>query len=134
MISKSQADNYAFKTRFFVFLWAVLTGLAWYAIDQALDENLKQFYIFLQAAAASYSPVQWFGNKALVLVDGQSYRAAELAAILIEREPVQKMINLFFVIVPAAALAVTGFIFFLMKKKKSEEVEVNNQLEKWNGQ
>lgn len=134
MISKSGADNYTFKARFFVFIWAALTGLAWFALDRMLDDNLKQFYIFLQAAAASYSPVQWFGNKALVLVDGQSYRAAELAAILIERPAVQKMVNLFFVIVPAATIAATGFIFFLFKKKKSEAVEAQHQLKKWNGQ
>lgn len=133
MISKSEADNYTFKARAFVFIWVAFTGAAWFALDNYLGENLNEFYIFLQATAASYSPVQWFGNKALVLVEGQSYKAAELATLLIERANVQKMINLFYVVVPAASIAMTCLIFFFVKKHKGEEIKANSTLTKYSG-
>ena len=133
MIDQSAASNITFKARVFVFIWVLLTGAAWLILDSYLDETLKEFYIFLQASAASYMPVQLFGNKALVVINGQSFKAAELATYLSELEIVQKMINLFLVVVPAATIAMTGLIFFFVKKNKGEEIKASSTLTKYSG-
>ncbi len=134
MIDKSAAQNYAFKTRVFIFSWVVMTGLAWWALDNLIDQNLaKELHIFLQAWFASFSPIQLFGHKPLVNIDGQSYNAAGLAAAMLEREAVQKLIKQFFIYVPLiTGLANIGFFYFL-KKKKSDAVEIQHQLNKWKG-
>jgi hypothetical protein len=134
MIDKSAAQNYAFKTRIFVFLWVLLTGIAWFALDAYLDQNLtKELYIFLQAWFASFSPAQLFGQKPLVHIEGQGYRASELAAAMLDRENVQKMINYFFIYTPMLTLAVTSSVFYFSKSKKTEKQEVSLQLNKWSG-
>lgn len=134
MIDKSAAQNYAFKTRVFVFLWVLLTGTTWFALDSYLDQNLtKELYVFLQAWVSSLSPVQLFGQKPMVHIDGQGYRAGELAAAMLDRENVQKMINYFFIYTPMLTLAVTSSIFYFSKSKKAEKQEANIQINKWSG-
>ncbi|NOT16009.1 MAG: hypothetical protein HOP21_10675 [Methylotenera sp.] len=134
MIDQQSAQNSAFKTRVFLFVWVVITSLAWLGLDNFVDQNLvKELHIFLQAWLASLSPVQLFGHKPLVTIDDQSYKAAELAAAMLDRENVQKMINYFFIYTPMLTLAVTSSIFYFSKSKKTEKQEVNLQLNKWNG-
>jgi len=134
MIDQQSAQNSAFKSRVFLFVWVVITGVAWLELDNFIGQNLaKELHIFLQAWFASFSPVQLFGHKPLVNIDGQSYKAAELAAAMLGRDGVQKMVNQFFVYVPMATAVVTGGIFIFFKNKKQEVTEVNHQLNKWSG-
>ena len=122
MIDQSAAQNAAFKTRVFLFIWVVLTGSAWFVLDNFLDENLtKEFHIFLQATFTSLAPLQLFGNKPLINVGGQVFKAAELADILFDMQKVKKMIELFFVYVPALTTVLTGLIFFFLKRKKVKQ-------------
>lgn len=134
MIDQQSAQNYAFKTRIFLFSWAVATGLVWWALDNYIDENLaNELHIFLQAWFASFSPIQLFGHKPTVSIDGQSYNAAGLAAAMLERNTVQKLIEQFFIYVPLLTLFTIGGIFYFLKKKKSDAVEIQHQLNKWEG-
>lgn len=134
MIDKSAAQNFAFKARVFLFSWVVITWLAWVALDNFIDQNLaKELHIFLQAWFASFSPIQLFGHKPLVNIDGQNYNAAGLAAAMVEREAVQKLINQFFIYVPLLTLLANSGFFYFLKKKKSDAVEIQHQLNKWGG-
>ena len=112
----------------------MVTGLTWWVLDNFIDQNLaKELHIFLQAWFASFSPIQLFGHKPLVNIDGQNYNAAGLAAAMLEREAVQKLINQFFVYVPLLTLFANSGFFYFLKKKKSDAVEIQHQLNKWEG-
>lgn len=135
MIDKSAAQNYAFKARVALFVWAVFTGLAWYAMDKFLDEALsKEFHIFLEASLASFAPLHLFGNKPAITIEGHSYDAAELARTLLGRDYIKDLCNKFFVYLPAITAVATGLIFFLLKKEKNGAVEIQHQLNKWSGE
>ena len=134
MIDQQSAQHYAFKTRIFLFTWVVVTGLAWWTLDNFIDQNLaRELHIFLQAWFASFSPIQLFGHKPLVNIDGQSYSAAGLAAAMLERETVQIIIKQFFIYVPVLTGLANGGFFYFLKKKESEAVEIQHQLNKWEG-
>lgn len=134
MIDKSAAQNLTFKARLFGFSWVFLTGISWFVLDKYLNQDwLREFYIFLQAWFASFSPVQLFGQKPSVQIDGQSYKASELAVAMLDRQNVQRMINYFFIFTPIFTLAVTSSIFYFSKRKKEEHQSEPNQLNKWSG-
>ncbi len=134
MIDQQTATNLTFKSRIFIMSWVVITGLAWWGLDNFIDQSqASDLHIFLEAKFASYSPIQLLGNKPNVLIAGQSYNAAQLAAAMLERKTVVKLINQFFVYVPVLTLFLNSVVFYFLKKN-SEEVEIQqNQLNKWEG-
>lgn len=134
MIDQQSASNMAFKTRFFIVSWLLITGLALWALDNFIDQSqARELHIFLEAKFASYSPIQLFGHKPLVAIDGQTYKAAGLAAAMFQRETVRKLINEFFIYLPLATLFLNSGIFYFLKKKSAEVEIQQHQLNKWEG-
>ena len=118
MIDQQTATNLTFKSRIFIISWVLMTALAWWCLDNFIDQSqARELHIFLEAKFASYSPIQLFNQMPLVRIQGQSYKAAELAAAMLERKAVLKLINQFFIYVPLLTLFLNSIIFYFLKKK-----------------